>query len=276
MIRPSVQLKQALARLTMPVLFVLCFAIMLIGKADTVVIDRLRVGLGDALGPAYAALSVPLRAIGGELRGLAGLFAAREENRQLRAELARLRAWQDVALTLEDENRRLKAELHWIPDPQASFVTARVVADAGGLYARAALLSVGPSHVVHKGDVALDGAGLVGRVTEVGSRTARVLLITDLSSRIPVRLEKTHGRAILAGTNAARPRLLYWTDGSPEEGERVVTSGEAGALPANLPVGVVHWTAARVPEVAPTANLNELGILRLFDFQSALAGRPAG
>ena len=110
-------------------------------------------------------------------------------------------------------------------------------------------------------------AGLVGRVTEVGSRTARVLLITDLNSRIPVIMETSRARAILVGTNGARPRLLYWPEGvQPQEGERIVTSADANAFPANLPVGTVHHTASGVPEVQPFAMLNRLEVVRIFDY----------
>jgi rod shape-determining protein MreC len=279
MIPLSVHARQALARLTLPVLFALSFGVMLIGKADTLVVDRARVTLGDAVGPLYGLLSWPVAELRGTIIDAAGLWSLRADNARLRAEVARLAQWQGVALALDQENRRLKAQLAWIPEPEAGFVTARVVADGGGLYARAALLSVGPEHAVRRGNVALDAAGLVGRVTEVGTRTARVLLITDLSSRIPVQLGASRGRAILAGTNGPRPRLLYWSDAAPQEGERVVTSGEANAFPANLPVGTVHWTPAHVPEVVPAADLGQLEILRLFDYHlgtdATTPGRPA-
>jgi rod shape-determining protein MreC len=279
MIPLSVHARQALARLTLPVLFALSFGVMLIGKADTLVVDRARVTLGDAVGPLYGLLSRPVAELRGTIIDAAGLWSLRADNARLRAEVARLAQWQGAALALDQENRRLKAQLAWIPEPEARFVTARVVADGGGLYARAALLSVGPEHAVHRGNVALDAAGLVGRVTEVGTRTARVLLITDLSSRIPVQLGASRGRAILAGTNGPRPRLLYWSDAAPQEGERVVTSGEANAFPANLPVGTVHWTPAHVPEVIPAADLGQLEILRLFDYHlgtdATTPGRPA-
>ena len=176
-------------------------------------------------------------------------------------------SWQSIALALDAENQRLKANLHWIPDPAPSYVTARVVADAGGVYAKAVLLSVGPNHGIRKGEIALDERGLVGRVTEVGARTARVLLITDLNSRIPVILENSRAHAILVGTNGPRPRLLYWPEGSmPQEGERVVTSAEASAFPANLPVGTVHFSSANVPEVVPAALLDRLEVVRIFDY----------
>lgn len=70
-----------------------------------------------------------------------------------------------------------------------TFVTARLIADAGGVYAKPVLPSVGPNHGVRKNEIAVDERGLIGRISEVGARTVRVLLITDLNSRIPVILE---------------------------------------------------------------------------------------
>jgi rod shape-determining protein MreC len=191
----------------------------------------------------------------------------REENARLRAENEKLRRWQSIALALDAENQRLKASLRWIPDPTASFVTARVVADAGGVYAKAVLLSIGPNHGIRKGEIALDERGLVGRITEVGSRTARVLLITDLNSRIPVIMETSRAHAILVGTNGTRPRLQFWPEGvPPQEGERIVTSAEANAFPANLPIGTVHYTSSGAPEVEPAAQLQKLEVVRIFDY----------
>jgi rod shape-determining protein MreC len=229
--------------------------------------DRARIALGDGLAPIYAVLASPLERVHAAIEETAALWDMREENARLRAENEKLRRWQTIALALDAENQRLKASLNWIPDPEASFVTARVVADAGGVYAKAVLLSVGPSHGIHKGEIAVDERGLIGRITEVGSRTARVLLITDLNSRIPVIMETSRAHAILVGTNGPRPRLQYWPEGiPPKEGERIVTSAEANAFPANLPVGTVHYSASGSAEVEPAAMLQKLEVVRIFDY----------
>ncbi|HTW27552.1 MAG TPA: rod shape-determining protein MreC [Acetobacteraceae bacterium] len=267
MIRLSIPVRQAVAKLTLPVLITVAFGVMLLGKADAVLAERVRVGMGDLLAPIYGMLAEPMARLRGGVDDLRGLFALREENARLRGEVARLRRWQAVAVALEAENQELKRNLHWIPDPTASYVTARVVADAGGVYARAVLLSLGPQHRVKRGEIALDDRGLVGRITEVGARSARVLLITDINSRFPVMLQKSGARAILVGTNGPYPHLLYWPEGvTPAEGERVVTSAEAGAFPAGLPVGLVHRTAANIVEVEPFARLDRLDIVRIFDY----------
>ena len=243
------------------------FALMLLAKADALLAQRARMALADGLAPIYAVLSEPLGQVRAAVNAAEALWAVRAENERLRDENERLRRWQSIALALDAENQRLKANLHWIPDPAPSYITARVVADAGGVYAKAVLLSVGPNHSIKRGEIALDERGLVGRITEVGSRSARVLLITDLNSRIPVVLEGSGAHAILVGNNGPRPRLLYWPEGSPpREGEHIVTGAETGAFPANLPVGTVHYTSSHIPEVEPAALLDRLEIVRIFDY----------
>src|SRR4051794_978699 len=272
MIRLSIQARQALARLTLPVLIVASFGMMLLGKADALLAERARIALADSLAPIYAVLATPLGRLHGAVTEAVNLWDMRDENARLREENEKLRRWQTIALALDAENQRLKASLRWIPDPEGSFVTARVVADAGGVYARAVLLSVGPNHTIRKGEIAVDERGLIGRVTEVGARTARVLLLTDLNSRIPVTLETSRAHAILIGTNGSRPRLLYWPEGvMPQEGERIVTSAEANAFPANLPIGTVRYSSTGAPEVEPAAMLQKLEIVRIFDYGLASA-----
>jgi len=266
-IRLSIPLRQALSRLTLPVLIAAAFGLMVLGKADTLLAERMRMALADTMAPLFALIAEPVMSAHRALADVEGLMTLRSENQQLRLDNEQLRRWQAVALALDAENATLKANLRWIPDPTPSFVTARVVADAGGVYARAVLLSTGPNHGLSKGQIALDERGLVGRVTEIGARSARVLLLTDINSRIPVTLETSRARAILVGTNGPRPRLLHWPEGvSPVEGERVVTSAEANAFPAGLPVGVVHYSATNAPEVETAARLDQLDIVRIFDY----------
>lgn len=267
MIRLSIPLRQALSRLSLPVLIAAAFGVMLLGKADALLAERARMALADLLTPIWGALQQPVTALRDAAREAEYLFNLRGENALLREENERLRRWQAAALALETENALLQRQLAFVPEAAPAFQTARVVADAGGTYARAVLLAVGPNHSVRKGQIALDERGLAGRVTEVGTRSARVLLATDINSRIPVTLEGSRARAVMVGTNGARPRLQHWPEGSvPQEGDRVVTSAEAAAFPAGLPVGVVRWTESGAPEVELFARLDRLDVVRLFDY----------
>ncbi|BAK84843.1 rod shape-determining protein MreC [Komagataeibacter medellinensis] len=268
----SIQFRQALGKLVLPALILVACGVILLGKADRVLVERLRMQTADLLAPAYALVEWPqakLRWLSGNLQDIRNLEA---ENIRLRAENESLRHWYDVAAALADENGTLKANLHWIPDNAPTFVSGRVVRDTSGLYARAVLLAINPDTAVRKGGIALDGAGLVGRVTEVGRRSARVLLITDSSSRLPVTLESSHAAAIMAGDNSPLPRIIFYPqDNVPIEGERVVTNGEIESLPAGLPVGHVHYVRPGQPVVVPAAALDHVDILRIFDYADSVA-----
>ena len=267
MIRLSIPFRQALAKLALPTHIAAALGLMLLARTDANLAPRAREAFADALVPLFAGASRPLAGLRDVAAEARGLLELRAENARLREENDGLRHWRDAALALDAENRRLKASLDYVPDPAPSFVTAPVVADAGGLYARAVLIPAGLSQGIGKGQIALDERGVAGRVSEVGSRSARVLLLTDIDSRIPVILGGSRARAILAGTNGPRPQLMYWPEGAaPVEGERVVTSAEANAFPAGLLVGTVRYGAAHVAEVEPAARLGQLDLLRVFNY----------
>ena len=84
MIRLSIPLRQALSRLSLPVLVALAFGTMLIGKADTLLVERARMALADTLSPIYAAVAEPLGAVREGVQEARLLWAMRAENARLR------------------------------------------------------------------------------------------------------------------------------------------------------------------------------------------------
>ena len=174
--------------------------------------------------------------------------------------------WQQVALRLSAENAELRDLSKLVSEPAISFVTARVIADSGGAYARSVMVNAGRDNGVARGQ-AMTGEGLVGRIAEVGSRAARILLITDLNSRVPVVVDGTRQRAIVAGDNSARPSLRYVdAGGTIRIGDRIVTSGQGGVFPPGLPVGVVASIDSEGARVEPYAALSRVDYLRLVDY----------
>ena len=80
-------------------------------------------------------------------------------------------------------------------------------------------------------------------------------------------LATSHAHAIMEGDNADRPRLIFLPqDVTPQEGERIVTSGEAKVYPAGLTVGRLHVDAGGVLDVIPEASLDRLDVVRIFDY----------
>lgn len=241
--------------------------ILLLGRADPQIFQRARTAVTDITAPVLDALSRPAVTISHLVAEARELARLREENIILRAENERLLKWQNAARTLLAENRQLHELLNFTPTQDATSVTARVIGDSGGAFVRSLLVNAGRGDGVSKGNAALSGKGLLGRVAEVGERSARVLLINDLNSRIPVVIERSRERAILAGDNSVTPRLLYLpVTTSVQVGDRVVTSGHGGAFPVGLPVGVVSAISDEGVRVTPFADATNIEYVRLMDF----------
>ncbi|MCB2101762.1 MAG: rod shape-determining protein MreC [Rhodobacterales bacterium] len=263
-------------------LILAAFGLMILGKADVVLVERFRAQVTDAVAPAIEVLSQPVTAMSDAIIRVQDLMALREENARLRADRDRLMHWQIVARKLETENDALRELLQYVPGPDAAYISARVIADTGGAFAHSVILNAGVVDRVRKGLAVVTGAGLVGRVAGVGSRSSRILLITDLNSRIPVLVESSRTRAILAGDNSDRPNLIHLPPGAVvSPGDRVVTSGHGGAFPPGLPVGRVVSVTDGGIKVQPLVSRDRLDYVRVVDYgldgilRPVAAGAPA-
>jgi len=271
-IRLSAQLRLTIQRATLPVLVLLSIAIVVLGKADQLLFDSLRTAMTDSVGPVLDTLSRPLTAAGSAIDRVRLFLTTYRENVRLEAENQRLLQWQQSALNLAADNQQLRGLLKAIPENSISYVTARVIGNSGGAYVRTVLINAGTEDGVARGQAALTGEGLAGRLTEVGTRASRVLLITDLNSRIPVTIENSHASAVLAGDNSERPRLMYLPAGEPAKiGDRVVTSGDGGVFPPGLPVGVVAALDGAGPRVEPYVEMSQIGYVLVVDYGLARA-----
>lgn len=260
-------LKGLIQRFTFLSLVLAAFGLMMLGKADTVLVERARTTIADVAAPILDALSRPAATVEDFVNRIQELAHLREENARLREEVARLRSWHSVATHLAVENQTLRDMLNFVPPPRATFVSARVIADGTGPFSRSLLLNVGSRNGVTKGQAVVNDAGLIGRITEVGQRSARVLLLTDFNSRVPIIFETTRERAILAGDNTAALRLDFVAPTAKiAVGERIVTSGHGGLLPSGLPVGTIAGVKDGVPRVQPFVDWSRLEYVRVVDY----------
>ena len=244
------------------------FALMLLGKADVLLVDRMRAHVTDAVAPILDFASRPIASAKEMVGEVHAIVALKSENDRLREDRARLLQWQAVARRLESENQALKSLLNFKPGPEASFLSARVIADAGGAFAHSIVLNIGERDGVENGQAVVTGEGLVGRVAIVGGRSVRVLLITDLNSRIPVLVESTRTRAILAGNNTDQPRLIHLPPNARvPQGDRIVTSGHAGVFPPGIPIGVITGVGDGGITVQPFAKRDALEYVRIVDYK---------
>ncbi len=245
----------------------LSFALMLLSKAESSGIEQMRLAIVDAVSPILFVLSQPVQAVGQAADSVENFFVVFEENRQLREENARLVQWVQEARRLGVENATLRAQLEYVPDKRSQFVTARVVADTGGAFFHSLLINAGARQFIRRGQAVIWQGGLIGRVAEVGERTSRVLLMTDINSRIPVVVESTGDRAIVRGDNSSRPVLQFLPGNSPiSPGDRIVTSGHGGVYPPGLAVGAVAQTSETSISVQPFVDWSKLSEAVILDY----------
>ena len=252
------------------VLVTTAVALMLFGKAENPFVERLRVVITDAVAPILVLISEPVAAVNRAVASVEELVFLRSENTRLRTDNERLLRWEAAARKLEQENVAFRAMLNLRGEAEVqAAITARVIGDSGGLFVRTMLLDAGTRMGVAKGQPAVSGEGVVGRVVEAGRKWARVLLLTDLNSRIPVLLESSRYRSILAGDNSDQPRLIFIAAGDRvRPGDRIVTSGHGGMFPPGLPVGVVVSVADGVPRVQPFVDWHRLEYVEVLSYGS--------
>ena len=260
-------------RFASAILTLAAITLIVMGRVDPMMADRVRSETADFVAPILTVIQRPLATVRDSLGITQGLFDLAKENARLREENDRLRTWQSTALGLEAQSQVLRGMLN-VPNTAPPILrTEPIIAEPGGLYVRSVLVGGGAHDGLAKGQAAMAGPGLVGRITEIGAWSARVLLITDLNSRIPVILEGTRTHAILAGDNSPHPYLMYLPKAATvSPGDRLVTAGHDGVFPTGLAVGRVSSIDNGEIRVEPIADLDRLEYVELVDnvAQSAL------
>lgn len=264
-------------RMTLVLLVGLALALLTVQKTRPDLAEGLRSAAADVISPILDLLSRPSESAAHAIDSVRELGRLQKENARLREEYARLLQWQTVARRLDFENQELRALLRLAPDPKAGFITARVIGGSGGAFVRSVLVAAGQRDGVRKNQAVITGEGLIGRISEVGARSARVLLLSDINSQVPVYVERTRERAILTGDNSNRMTLRYLpSDMTAIAGDRIVTSGHGGVFPPGLPVGVITSVDKGVVTIQPFVDAEQIEYVRVVDYELSDLLLPMG
>ncbi len=249
-------LRTLFERFALTLLLVLAAGLLVLSKADLKLVRTLEEVVADGMAPVMALVREPVVAARRVAERFGRFLAVYEENARLREENRRLLEWRARAVRLEVENRGLREMLAMsAPEAAPRRTVARIVADAGGPFVQTRLIDAGSRRGVREGMAVVDERGMVGRVVQVGEESARVLLLTDFNSRIPVVVAGSRDQALLVGDNTPYPKLRFLPL-SPgfRLGDRVLTSGADGLLPPGLPVGEI--TAAGEHGITVTLHVD--------------------
>ncbi len=216
---------------------------------------RLRGVMLDLVTPVWSVVRAPFDGVGRALDWGGDYLGAVSRNRALETELAAARAELQRANADRAALVRLK-QLDKVHDPARRVIaTARIVSATSGSVVRTAMLAAGRDAGVGTGLPVIGADGLIGRTIEAGSLAARVLLLTDPASRVPVTVVRTGQAALAVGGN--RPALTLadrvGADVPLRPGDRLITSGDGGIFPPGVPVGTII-SAAEPPQIRPAAT----------------------
>jgi rod shape-determining protein MreC len=237
--------------------------LLLIARVNPDTASGLRRATADLVAPGWSLLRAPFDGAARVVSGVGDYFGAVDRADRLERELDIANARLIATRAAMQDYRRLKT-LMTVREPSRQVIaTTRIAAATSGSVVRSAMLAVGTRDGVGPDMPVIGGDGLVGRTTEVGATAARVLLITDSLSRVPVIVERTGKAALAAGRN--QPTLLLIDMEGPDvplqAGDRIVTSGDGGVYPPGVPVGMVIEPGSDGAVVRPAAHLLGAGFV---------------
>ncbi|MCX8224913.1 MAG: rod shape-determining protein MreC [Sulfitobacter sp.] len=253
-----------LRRIMLAVLTLVLLGVFLLWRIDSPRVERFRAQITDRIVPNLDWAMAPVTGTVNLLRDYQSYQRLTVQNQELRSELRKMQTWKEAALQLEQENARL-LDLNKVRlDPRLTYITGVVLADSGSPFRQSVLLNVGARDGIVEGWATVDGIGLVGRISGVGQDTARVILVTDTSSRIPSTIQPSGQRAIIAGDNSSAPPIDFLENPDlVRPGDRVISSGDGGVFPAGLLIGQVAADPGGRLRVRLAADFERLEFLRV-------------
>ena len=226
----------------------------------------------DITAPLFKEIQKPFEIVCSAVREVKDFIALSSHLKDLNQIENEKEFWKAQALHLKRENASLRKEVHFEGQEDSVFVTfpeikksARIIARSGEFYKHHVIIEGGRNEGFLKGDVAVTVKGLIGRLTEVGQRASRLLLLTDIDARIPVLLATSKHPAILMGDGTNFPSLTRLQEdmmkSPPQIGEIVYTSGVGGIFPPNIPIGIIAYESEGLYRVQPFVDPESIEVV---------------
>jgi rod shape-determining protein MreC len=240
------------------------------------VLESFRQAARDAFAPVQHATDRATAPIGDFFGGIFRYGDVKAENARLRRQLAEARGTEAGAANAERERRELLALNKLTFAEGIPSVAARVVATSPSNFQLTVEIDRGIPEGVQKGMPVVTGAGLAGRVVAVSQQRATVVLLSDPSFNVGIRLSTSGDVGVARGNGAHQPLPVDLVDTGTKvsAGEVVTTSGLQGSVfPPGVPVGRVR--AAKVPpaalqqqiDVDPIVDLGRLDYVKVLLWQ---------
>lgn len=216
----------------------------------------------DALSPLLAVTHAPVEAVRQLGATIGSHMQVVERNHALQASLKAATRKANEAEALTVEVQRLEGLLH-LQRPERRLVASAIAStSSGNAGMRSAIINAGLADGVRARMPVIASQGLAGRVTDVGNHAARIMLLTDANSRVPVKVLRTGWTGLAIGNGETTLEFVFDIASGIDRirvGDRLVTSGDGGLFPPNVPVAVVIQVTSDPPRARPLANPTGLG-----------------
>ena len=239
-IRSALLQRGAKQKFSLFVLILLSLFIFVLDISELKPIKILRSLLNDGVYRISAISSSPIKFSGTVKDFFITHIFVYKENRKLKTELEKLKNKDFQTLYLQTENKRLQDIIQLEKKSAFTTIAAKVILDKNSPYLNSVIINRGSSSRIKLGMPVLSEGNLVGRVVEVNFLSARILLLNDLNSKIPVMISPKGSQAILSGRGEDKPKLEYLPEKFELNDKNLVfTSGKDGIFFEGIPVGNV-------------------------------------
>ena len=248
------------------VLIFTCLAIIFIlWRVDNPRTELVRTKIIGFVSPITTPLNYPIKVLGDFIKYFEVYSSLLEENKDLKRALQNMAVWKEKALQLEQKNAQLRALNNVKLSEDLAWVTGEIMADSGSPFYQSGIINIGLKDGIKNGSAAVDGLGLVGRISGVGQNVARVLFLTDISSAIPIKIKRNNQKGLLIGDNSPYPVLEFEEKALLNIGDRVFTSGDGNVFPSDILIGNILIDGRKKLRVKPIANFESLEFLRILN-----------
>ena len=245
-------------------IFVFLTVLFILWRVDNTRTELIRTKIIDFAFPLTVPLNYPIEVIGDFIKYFEIYSSLLEENKELKRDLQNMTGWKEKALQLEQKNAQLRALNNVKLSQDLIWVTGAIMADSGSPFYQSGVINIGINDGIKNGSAAVDGLGLVGRISGVGPNVARVLFLTDVSSAIPIKIKQSNQKGLLIGDNSPWPLLEFVEEQALVNiGDRVFTSGDGNVFPSDILIGNVFIDNKNKLRVKPVANFEALEFIRI-------------
>ncbi len=254
-------------RFSLTTLIVISIIILIFEKYNFKAINLLKTSLKEIVYRSTFIVSVPENLIKNAYKLSLEHINLYDEHKKLTLEYKKLKAEKLNIEFIKSENKILKSKIEDIKD-QNYEILAKVIIDKQSPFLKSIIVNRGSKDKIKLGMAVLDGDFLVGKVVEVNYLTSRILLLSDLNSKIPVSIEPDGIQSILSGTGGKHGKLQYLLNDnlSIKDEDEVFTSGSGNIFNAGIPVGKVK-IKDNFPEILFHSDFSQLRLVKIVTFE---------